>query len=54
MRYIRLYNKAPKPVKWTYRNVTHRIGTAKRGATLVAKLEARGTVGEALRSDNIT
>jgi hypothetical protein len=27
MRYIRLYNKAPKPVKWTYRNVSHRIGT---------------------------
>lgn len=26
MRYIRLYNKAPKPVKWTYRNVSHRIG----------------------------
>ena len=25
MRYIRLYNKAPKPVKWTYRNVHHRI-----------------------------
>src|ERR1700709_2126778 len=22
MRYIRLYNKAPKPVKWTYRNVS--------------------------------
>ena len=26
MRYIRLYNRAPKPVKWTYRNVNHRIG----------------------------
>lgn len=26
MRYIRLYNKAPRPVKWTYRNVRHRIG----------------------------
>lgn len=26
-RYIRLYTKAPKPVKWTYRNVRHRIGT---------------------------
>lgn len=25
MRYIRLYNKAPKPVKWTYCNVRHRI-----------------------------
>jgi transposase len=27
MRYIRLYNKAPKPVKWTYRDVSRRIGT---------------------------
>jgi hypothetical protein len=27
MRYIRLYNKKPKPVKWTYRNANHRIGT---------------------------
>src|SRR3954467_3836730 len=27
MRYIRHYNKAPKPVKWTYRNVSHRVGT---------------------------
>ncbi len=27
MRYIRLYNKAPKPVKWTYRSVSHRVGT---------------------------
>ena len=25
MRYIRLYNKAPRPVKWTYRDVRHRI-----------------------------
>src|SRR5687768_6202218 len=25
MRYIRRYNKAPKPVKWTHRNVHHRI-----------------------------
>jgi len=25
MRYIRRYNKAPKPVKWTYRNVHQRI-----------------------------
>jgi transposase len=25
MRYIRLYNKKPKPVKWTYKNVSHRI-----------------------------
>ena len=27
MRYIRKYNHAPKPVKWTYRNFTHRITT---------------------------
>ncbi|MEA2562941.1 MAG: hypothetical protein QOH06_4445, partial [Acidobacteriota bacterium] len=27
MRYIRRYNKAPKPVKWTYRNVHHRISS---------------------------
>lgn len=26
MRYIRLYNKAPRPVKWTCRKVNHRIG----------------------------
>src|SRR5690242_15571753 len=25
MRYIRLYNRAPKPVKWVYRNPAHRI-----------------------------
>ena len=25
MRYIRQYNKAPKPMKWVYRNPTHRI-----------------------------
>jgi transposase len=25
MRYIRLNNRAPKPIKWTYRNPTHRI-----------------------------
>jgi len=25
MRYIRLYNKAPKPVKWTYRDPSHRL-----------------------------
>ena len=25
MRYIRYYNKAPRPVKWTYRDVRHRI-----------------------------
>lgn len=25
MRYIRLYNKEPKPIKWTYRNPEHRI-----------------------------
>ena len=25
MRYIRLYNRAPKPIKWTYRDPTHRI-----------------------------
>ena len=27
LRYIRHYNKAPKPVKWVYRNPTHRITT---------------------------
>lgn len=27
MRYIRKYNLAPKPVKWVYRNPTHRITT---------------------------
>jgi transposase len=26
-RYIRLYNKAPKPIRWTYRNPTHRISS---------------------------
>ena len=25
MRYIRLYNRAPKPIKWTYRTPEHRI-----------------------------
>jgi transposase len=25
MRYIRLYNRAPKPIKWTYRDPSHRI-----------------------------
>jgi transposase len=25
MRYIRHYNRAPKPIKWTYRDPTHRI-----------------------------
>ena len=27
MRYIRLYNKAPKPIKWVYRDPSHRITT---------------------------
>lgn len=27
MRYIRHYNRAPKPVKWVYRNPAHRIAT---------------------------
>jgi len=27
MRYIRHYNKAPKPIKWTYRNINNRITT---------------------------
>jgi transposase len=27
MRYIRYYNKAPKPVKWVYRSTTHRTTT---------------------------
>jgi transposase len=30
MRYIRKYNDAPKPVKWVYRNPTHRITTDSR------------------------
>jgi hypothetical protein len=25
MRYIRQYNKVPKPIKWTYRDPSHRI-----------------------------
>jgi len=27
MRYIRYYNKVPKPIKWTYRDPSHRITT---------------------------
>jgi transposase len=27
MRYIHRYNRAPKPIKWTYRNPSHRIST---------------------------
>jgi transposase len=27
MRYIRRYNKAPKPFKWVYRDPSHRIKT---------------------------
>jgi transposase len=27
MRYIRRYNRAPKPFKWTYRNTAHHLGT---------------------------
>jgi len=30
MRYIRQYNRAPKPVKWVYRNPAHRITTDSR------------------------
>jgi len=30
MRYIRQYNRAPKPVKWVHRNPTHRITTDSR------------------------
>ena len=30
MRYIRQYNNAPEPVKWVYRNPTHRITTDSR------------------------
>jgi transposase len=26
-RYIRQYNKAPKPIRWSYRNPAHRIGS---------------------------
>ena len=25
MRYIRLYNREPRPIKWTYRDPSHRI-----------------------------
>ena len=25
IRYIRHYNRAPKPLKWTYRDPTHRV-----------------------------
>jgi hypothetical protein len=25
MRYIRHHNRAPKPIKWTYRDPSHRI-----------------------------
>jgi hypothetical protein len=25
IRYIRHYNRAPKPIKWTYRDPSHRI-----------------------------
>jgi hypothetical protein len=25
MRYIRRYNRAPKPIKWSYRDPSHRI-----------------------------
>ena len=28
MRYVRRYNKAPKPIKWMYRDVTNRIKTS--------------------------
>jgi transposase len=34
MRYIRLYNKAPKPVKWTYRDPSHRISPANATSTV--------------------
>lgn len=27
LRYIHLYNRSPKPLKWTYRQPTHRITT---------------------------
>jgi hypothetical protein len=30
MRYIRQYNRAPKPVKWVYRNPAHRVTTDSR------------------------
>ena len=26
-RYIHRYNKAPKPIRWAYRNPAHRIGS---------------------------
>lgn len=28
MRYIRQYNRAPRPVKWTYRDPAHRLSAA--------------------------
>lgn len=34
MRYIRLYNKTPKPVKWTYRDPTHRISFTDANSTV--------------------
>ena len=35
MRYIRKYNEAPKPVKWTYNDPSRRIKTTKRSAVTV-------------------
>jgi transposase len=34
MRYIRHYNKAPKPIKWTYRDPSHRIAFAAASSTV--------------------
>ena len=34
MRYIRHYNKAPKPIKWTYRDPAHRITLAAASSTV--------------------
>jgi hypothetical protein len=31
MRYIRQYNKTPKPIKWIYRNTANRITTDSSG-----------------------
>jgi transposase len=35
MRYIRHYNKAPKPIKWTYRDPTNRFAAGAKSAGTV-------------------
>jgi transposase len=34
LRYIRKYNRTPKPVKWVYRDPTRRINTTDSGVTV--------------------